>query len=128
VAIVVAIHRHAASTVKRVGRFIVPRLRQGAAKSRIAEQVLIKKAVHFTYKAARRIVVAIVGVTVLLIGLVMIVTPGPAIIVIPVGLTILSIEFTWASIWLRKLRETISTRNSKELNNRAESHRRRVAN
>lgn len=71
--------------------------------------------------------VATVGATVLLIGLVMIVTPGPAIIVIPVGLTILSIEFTWARIWLKKLRETISTRNSKELGNRAEDHRRRVA-
>jgi len=83
--------------------------------------------VHFTYKAARRIVVATVGATVLLIGLVMIVTPGPAIVVIPVGLTILSIEFTWARMWLKKLRETISSRNSKERGNRADDHRRRVA-
>ena len=88
---------------------------------------MIKRVVHFTYKAARRIVVGVVGATVLLIGLVMIVTPGPAIVVIPVGLAILSIEFTWARIWLKKLRETISTRNSKELGNRAEDHRRRVA-
>jgi len=88
---------------------------------------LIKRAVHFTYKAARRIVVATVGATVLLIGLVMIVTPGPAIVVIPVGLTILSIEFTWARMWLKKLRETISSRNSKERGNRADDHRRRVA-
>lgn len=88
---------------------------------------MIKRAVHFTYKAARRIVVATVGATVLLIGLVMIVTPGPAIVVIPVGLTILSIEFTWARMWLKKLRETISSRNSKERGNRADDHRRRVA-
>ena len=82
--------------------------------------------VHFTYKAARRIVIGVVGVTVLLIGVVMIVTPGPAIVVIPVGLTILSIEFTWARMWLKRLRETISSRNSKDLNSRAEAHRRRV--
>jgi len=83
--------------------------------------------VHFTYKAARRIVVAVVGATVLLIGIVMIVTPGPAIVVIPVGLTILSIEFAWARTWLKRLRESISSLNAKERDNRAEAHRRRVA-
>ncbi len=89
---------------------------------------MIKKAVHFTYKAARRIVVGVVGATVLLLGVIMIVTPGPALVVIPVGLAILSIEFTWARAWLRRLRESISTRNNNSLRQRAESHRQRVAN
>jgi tellurite resistance protein TerC len=88
---------------------------------------LIKNAVHFTYKAARRIVVGVVGATVLIIGVVMIVTPGPAIIVIPVGLAILSIEFTWARFWLKRLRKTISNRNSRERSNRAAEHRRRAS-
>jgi tellurite resistance protein TerC len=88
---------------------------------------LIKRVVHLTYKAARRIVVGVVGATVLLIGFVMIVTPGPAIVVIPVGLAILSIEFTWARLWLKRLRQSISNRNSNNLNSRAEAHRRRVA-
>ena len=87
---------------------------------------MIKKVVHFTYRSARRIVIGVVGATVLLLGLVMIVTPGPAIVVIPVGLTILSIEFTWARLWLKRLRETISRRNSAERNRLAEAHRRRV--
>jgi len=87
---------------------------------------LIKRVVHFTYRSARRIVVGVVGVTVLLLGVVMIVTPGPAIVVIPVGLTILSIEFTWARMWLKRLRKTISRRISTERNRRAEAHRRRV--
>ncbi len=87
---------------------------------------MIKRVVHLTYKAARRIVVAIVGVTVLLIGVMMIVTPGPAIVVIPVGLTILSIEFAWARHWLKQLREAISSRNSKNRTSRAEAHRTRV--
>ena len=52
---------------------------------------MIKRAFHLTYKAARRIVVGLVGLTVLLIGVVMIVPPGPALFVIPVGLAILSI-------------------------------------
>lgn len=82
---------------------------------------------HLTYKAARRIVVAVLGATVLLIGLVMIVTPGPAIVVIPVGLMILSIEFTWARLWLKRLRASISNRNTNSLGERAEAHRQRVS-
>ena len=89
---------------------------------------MIKKAVHLTYKAARRIVVGVVGATVLLLGIIMIVTPGPALVVIPVGLAILSIEFTWARAWLKRLRESISTRNNSGLGQRAEAHRERVAN
>ena len=72
-------------------------------------------------------VIAIVGTTVLLIGVVMIVTPGPAIVMIPVGLAILSIEFAWARAWLKRLRESISNRNSNNLNSRAEAHRDRVS-
>lgn len=87
---------------------------------------MIKGVVHFTYRTARRIVVGVVGATVLLLGVVMIVTPGPAIVVIPVGLTILSIEFAWARMWLKRLRKTISRRNSRERHSRAEAHRRRV--
>ena len=87
---------------------------------------MIKKAVHLTYKAARRVVIGVVGSTVLLIGLVMIVTPGPAIVIIPVGLAILSIEFTWARLWLRRLRRSISNRNSNERERRAAAHRQRV--
>lgn len=88
---------------------------------------MIKKVVHFTYKAARRVVVAVVGATVLVLGVVMIVTPGPAIVLIPVGLAILSIEFAWARHWLKRLRKTISNRNSNDLGGRAEDHRRRVS-
>ncbi len=72
---------------------------------------MIRRAMDLTYKAARRIVIGVVGVTVLLIGLIMLVTPGPALVVIPVGLAILSIEFTWARHWLRRLRESISNNN-----------------
>lgn len=88
---------------------------------------MIKRTLHLTYKAARRIVIGIVGATVLIIGVIMLVTPGPALIVIPVGLAILSIEFTWARGWLRRLRESISTRNSNSHNERAERHRDRVS-
>lgn len=55
-----------------------------------------------TYRIAKRIAIGIVGGTVLVIGIVMIVLPGPAFVVIPVGLGILSLEFAWARIWLKK--------------------------
>jgi tellurite resistance protein TerC len=58
-----------------------------------------------TYRIARRLVIALIGGTVLLIGLAMTVLPGPAVVVIPAGLAILGIEFAWARRWLAKLRE-----------------------
>ncbi|MGH8491386.1 MAG: PGPGW domain-containing protein [Gammaproteobacteria bacterium] len=53
-----------------------------------------------SYKLARRMVVGVVGATVVLLGIAMIVLPGPAFIVIPIGLAILGIEFAWARRWL----------------------------
>lgn len=43
---------------------------------------------------------AVVGGTVLALGVVCIVLPGPAFLVIPAGLAILAIEFAWARRWL----------------------------
>lgn len=50
----------------------------------------------------KKIVVAVVGGTVLLLGIIMIVLPGPAILVIPAGLAILGTEFIWARRVLRR--------------------------
>lgn len=61
--------------------------------------------VPVTYRWARRIAVAVVGGTVLLVGLALIVLPGPAFVVIPLGLAILGLEFAWARRWLRKVKE-----------------------
>jgi len=44
----------------------------------------------------RRALILVFGTTVLLIGIAMIVLPGPAIVVIPLGLAILATEFLWA--------------------------------
>ena len=50
----------------------------------------------------RKFVVALIGGTILLIGLVLVVLPGPAIVVIPVGLAILASEFAWARRIIRR--------------------------
>jgi tellurite resistance protein TerC len=49
--------------------------------------------------------VAVVGSIVLLIGLAMTVLPGPAFIVIPLGLAILAKEFRWARQALVRVRQ-----------------------
>ena len=58
-------------------------------------------------KAIKRIAILVVGSTVLAIGVALLVLPGPAFIVIPVGLAILAVEFAWARRWLRKARELL---------------------
>jgi uncharacterized protein (TIGR02611 family) len=55
---------------------------------------------------ARRLVVLVIGLTVLAIGIAMIVLPGPAFIVIPIGLAILGTEFVWARRLLQHLKDT----------------------
>ncbi|HKA15109.1 MAG TPA: TerC/Alx family metal homeostasis membrane protein [Myxococcota bacterium] len=55
-------------------------------------------------RAAWRVVVGIVGFTVLALGLAMLVLPGPGLLVIPFGLAILATEFVWARRWLQKIR------------------------
>jgi len=45
----------------------------------------------------------VVGFTVLAVGVVMIVLPGPAFIVIPIGVGILATEFAWSRRLLRKV-------------------------
>ena len=60
------------------------------------------------YKMVRKIVIGIVGMSVLCVGAAMIFLPGPAIVVIPVGLAILATEFAWAKVLLHKLKEKIN--------------------
>ena len=56
-------------------------------------------------RKVRRLTIAVIGFTVLLIGIALLVLPGPAIIVIPIGLTILASEFVWARNILKKIKK-----------------------
>jgi len=58
-----------------------------------------------TAKQIKRFTVGLVGVTVILIGIALLVLPGPAFVVIPAGFAILATEFAWARRALRKLKE-----------------------
>jgi hypothetical protein len=56
----------------------------------------------------RKLIIALIGGTVLLIGVALIVLPGPAFIVIPIGLAILATEFAWARRAVAKARAMVA--------------------
>ena len=66
---------------------------------------MVRRAVVRSYEAARKVTVAVVGGTVVLFGMALIVLPGPALVVIPLGLAILALEFAWARRWLHRTKE-----------------------
>ena len=58
----------------------------------------------------RKLVYSVLGGTVVLIGLAMLVLPGPAFIVIPLGLLILAGEYAWARRIIRRGRVFVGRR------------------
>jgi len=56
-------------------------------------------------KKVKKFIVAVIGFTILLIGVIVIFTPGPAIIIIPLGLAVLASEFVWAQKLLEKFKD-----------------------
>jgi tellurite resistance protein TerC len=63
-------------------------------------------------KYLRKLIIAIIGGTVLLIGVALIVLPGPAFIVIPVGLAILATEFAWARRAVTRAKKMVGRKTS----------------
>jgi len=53
----------------------------------------------------RRTLVAVVGTTILLIGLLLVFLPGPGALVILLGLAVLGSEFVWARRLIRRAKE-----------------------
>jgi tellurite resistance protein TerC len=66
----------------------------------------LESLVESSRKQFRRVIVVLLGASVLLAGLAMIVLPGPAVLFIPAGLAILGTEFLWARQLLAKLRSS----------------------
>ena len=82
----------------------------------------VQNALLWISRKARRMFVFVVGITVLILGIAMIVLPGPAVIVIPIGLAILATEFVWARRWLeyshRKIKSLRSLQRNKKTNSK----------
>ncbi len=60
-----------------------------------------------TLRQARRVVILVVGSTLLLLGLIMMVAPGPGFLTAFLALAVLSAEFAWARRWLAESKERI---------------------
>jgi uncharacterized protein (TIGR02611 family) len=76
--------------------------RAQAVLDRIERRREIHKQLHWV----PRVIVVTFGFLILLAGLAMLVLPGPAILVIPIGLAILSLEFLWAEMLLDRALES----------------------
>ena len=64
----------------------------------------LEQLLFLTYREARRVVILIVGMTVVLLGILMLALPAPGTLTIILGLTILAFEFAWAREWLKRVR------------------------
>jgi uncharacterized protein (TIGR02611 family) len=71
----------------------------------LIERVRARQRRHRQRNRIYRVAFAAVGFIVLLAGIVMLVTPGPGIPVIILGLGMLALEFSWAERWLERLLE-----------------------
>lgn len=58
-----------------------------------------------TVEQVRRVFLIIAGFTLLLVGIVMLVTPGPGMVVILLGLGMLAAEFVWARRLMERIKE-----------------------
>jgi uncharacterized protein (TIGR02611 family) len=71
-------------------------------RPRLVAKLHERREVHLQRSRIVRVLYVLVGFTVLLGGLAMLVLPGPAFLVIPIGLAILALEFTWAETMLER--------------------------
>jgi tellurite resistance protein TerC len=69
---------------------------------------VVRRIMSISYRTARKVVIAMVGSTLLFLGMAMVVLPGPAVVVIPLGLGILAVEFAWARRWVNRLQDSSS--------------------
>lgn len=57
---------------------------------------------NWAYRTVRRVVIAVIGGTIVLLGIAMLVLPGPGLLTIAGGLAVLGAEFTFARRWLKR--------------------------
>ena len=71
-------------------------------RPKMIQRLELRRATHRERHLVFRLMFGVTGSVVLAAGLVMLVTPGPAFVLIPIGLAMLSMEFVWAERLLDK--------------------------
>src|SRR4051794_8500659 len=82
-----------------------PTVSERRPRPKLVERLEARRATHRERSRSFRIAFGAAGALVLVGGLVMLVTPGPAFVLIPIGLAMLSMEFVWAAVALEKALE-----------------------
>ncbi len=73
----------------------------------------MKHIVISTIKQAKRVISIVIGFTIVIFGLIMLVTPGPGVVAIIAGLAILGTEFVWARRLLKRFKDgAVDVKNS----------------
>ena len=75
---------------------------EGREPPRFVRKLQERRATHKDRHKVVRAAFVVVGLVLVLGGIAMLVLPGPAFVVIPIGLAILSLEFAWAGRLLDK--------------------------
>ena len=70
--------------------------RERRPRPKLIEKLDAQRETHRERNRLVRLAFGVAGVLILLAGIVMLVTPGPAFVLIPIGLAMLSLEFAWA--------------------------------
>jgi uncharacterized protein (TIGR02611 family) len=73
-----------------------------------AKRIREKVGLNRLPKFLRRLVIGIIGGTIVLFGIALIFLPGPGSVVIPIGLVVLASEFAWARWLLRRGKKVVS--------------------
>ena len=76
-----------------------------ADKPSLIDRLREQRERHVERNVIYRVAFALTGLIVLLAGIAMLVLPGPAFVVIPIGLAMLALEFAWAENMLEKALE-----------------------
>lgn len=71
----------------------------------LSERLARRRERHLERTRAYRVMFVVAGAIVTLGGVAMLALPGPAFVVIPIGLTMLAMEFSWAERWLERALE-----------------------
>ena len=71
-------------------------------RPKLVERLEARRETHSQRSPGYRFGFAALGMLILAGGVVMLITPGPAFVLIPIGLAMLALEFTWAERLLEK--------------------------
>ncbi len=70
----------------------------------------------------RKTLITLIGGALTLLGMVLIIMPGPAWLLLPIGLAVLSLEYHWAKRWLKKS-QVYMTRSARYLDNKIRQYK-----